>query len=156
MDAQTGATEKVETDPLGKVDLSGVTISDVSHEVIATSYNDDRVRIYWKDKDFEKDYDLIKKKLGDREISFNSSTADETRFIVSTYSDTDPGTVWLFDRKSRDLSTLYQVRENLDRKALSPIGGTSASPNIRHSPRRRSRASAPTSRCCASRASVWP
>ncbi len=121
MDAQTGATEKVESDPLGKVDLNGVNISDLSHEVIATSYNDDRVRVYWKDKDFEKDYNLIKKKLGDREISFNSSTADETKFVVATFSDTDPGTVWLFDRKSKDLSTLYQVRQNLDRKALSPM-----------------------------------
>lgn len=121
MDAQTGATEKVESDPLGKVDLNGVNFSDISREIIATSYNDDRERIYWKDKNFENDYNFIKKKLGDREISFNSSTADETKFIVATFSDTDPGTVWLFDRKTKNLSTLYQVRQNLDRTALSPM-----------------------------------
>jgi dipeptidyl aminopeptidase/acylaminoacyl peptidase len=121
LDVATGKAEKVESDPLGKVDLDGVNFSDVSHDIIATSYEDDRVRVYWKDKAFEKDYNKIKKQLGDREISFNSSTADEMKFIVATFSDVDPGTVWLFDRKTGDLSTLYQVREKLDRKALSPM-----------------------------------
>ncbi len=121
LDVATGKTEKVESDPLGKVDLGGVSFSDITHEMIATTYEDDRVRTYWKDKGYEKDYNNIKKRLGDREISFNSSTADEKKFIVATYSDVDPGTVWLYDRKSGNLSTLYQVREKLDRKALSPM-----------------------------------
>jgi hypothetical protein len=67
------------------------------------------------------DYDNIKKKLGDREISFNSATADESKFVVATYSDVDPGTVWLYDRKTKNLTTLYQAREKLDRNALSPM-----------------------------------
>lgn len=121
LDVATGKTEKVESDPLGKVDLGGANFSEVTHEMIATSYEDDRTRIYWKDKSYEKDYELIKKKLGEREISFNSATADESKFIVATYSDVDPGTVWLFDRKTKDLSTLYQVREKVDRKALAPM-----------------------------------
>ena len=121
LDVDTGKAEKVESDPLGKVDLDGVNFSEVTHEIIATTYEDDRVRIYWKNKDYQKDYEQIKKKLGDREISFNSSTADESKFIVATYSDVDPGTVWLFDRKTKNLSTLYQVREKLDRSALAPM-----------------------------------
>jgi dipeptidyl aminopeptidase/acylaminoacyl peptidase len=121
LDVDTGKAEKVESDPMSKVDLDGVNFSDITHEIIATTYEDDRVRIYWKDKSFQKDYELIKKKLGDREISFNSSTADETKFIVATFSDVDPGTVWLFDRKSKNLATLYQVREKLDRATLSPM-----------------------------------
>lgn len=121
LDVETGKTEKVESDPLGKVDLDNVSFSDVTHDIIFTSYNDDRVRTYWKDKAYQKDYEKIKKQLGDREISFNSSTADETKFIAATYSDTDPGTVWLYDRKTGNLSTLYQIREKLDRKALAPM-----------------------------------
>lgn len=120
-DPATGKEELVEQDPLGRVDFGNASFSNVTKELIATSYNDDRVRIYFKDKAFQKDYDLIKKRLGDREISFGSSTRDESKFIVSTFSDVDPGTVWIFDRKSKNLSTLYQVREKLDRKALSPM-----------------------------------
>ncbi len=121
MNVDTGAIEKVESDPLGKVDFGGANFSNVTHEIIATAYEDDRNRIYWKDKNFEKDYNFIKKRLGDREIAFGSSTKDETKFIVSTYSDTDPGTVWLYDRKSKDLSKLYQAREKLDRASLAPM-----------------------------------
>lgn len=121
LDVETGKTEKVESDPMNKVDLNNVNFSDVTNEIIATSYEDDRNRIYWKNKDFQKDYETIKKRLGDREISFNSATKDESKFIVATYSDVDPGTVWLYDRKSMNLTTLYQSREKLDRAALSPM-----------------------------------
>ena len=121
LDVDTGKLEKVESDPMAKVDFGGASFSDITHEMIATTYEDDRVRTYWKNKDYENDYNFIKKKLGDREIAFGSSTADETKFIVQTFSDVDPGTVWLFDRNTKNLSTLYHVREKLDRKALSPM-----------------------------------
>ena len=121
LDVDTGKAEKVESDPTNKVDLDNAIFSDVSNEIIATTYEDDRVRIYWKNKDYQSDYDNIKKKLGDREISFNSATADESKFVVATFSDVDPGTVWLYDRKTKNLTTLYQAREKLDRSALSPM-----------------------------------
>ncbi len=121
LDVATGKTEKVESDPSAKVDFGGANFSEVTHDIISTNYEDSRARIYWKNKDYENDYNVIKKKLGDREISFNSSTSDETKFVVATHSDTDPGTVWIYDRKSKGLTTLYQVREKLDRKALSPM-----------------------------------
>lgn len=121
LDADTGAYTKLEGDPLGKVDFGGISFSEIKKEPIGTIYVDDRVRIVWKDKAFQKDYEYIKKSLGDRDINFQSMTKDETKFVVVTSSDVDPGTVWLFDRKSRNLSTLYQVREKLDRKALSPM-----------------------------------
>jgi dipeptidyl aminopeptidase/acylaminoacyl peptidase len=121
LDLDTGATAKIEGDPLGKVDLGNVEFSGVTHDLIATTYEDDRVRIVWHDKNYQKDYDYLRSKLGDREVSFAGSTADETKFIVNTSSDTDPGTVWLYDRNSHNLSTLYKVRENLDRGSLSPM-----------------------------------
>ena len=121
MDAETGAVTKVESDPLGKVDFGGANFSDVTDELIATTYEDDRDRIYWKDKKFEKDYNYIKKSIGDRDLNFQSGTKDESKWIVVSSSDVDPGTVWLYDRKSRNLKTLYQVREKLDRNALSPM-----------------------------------
>ncbi|HEX8639508.1 MAG TPA: S9 family peptidase, partial [Pyrinomonadaceae bacterium] len=121
MDVETGKIEQVESDPLKKVDFDAASFSELTDELIATTYEDDRIRIYWKNKNYEKDYNYIKKQLGDREINFTSATRDESKFIVSTYSDIDPGTVWLFDRKTKNLSTLYQVREKLDRKALAPM-----------------------------------
>jgi len=120
-DLDTSKEDFVEEDSTKRVDFGGAIFSDLSDELIATTYTDDKTRVLWKDKDFEKDYEFIKKKLGDREISFGSRTKDETKFVVSTYSDVDPGTIWIFDRKSKSLTSLYQVREKLDRNALSPM-----------------------------------
>lgn len=120
-DPETGKEEFVEEDPNKRVDFGGAIFSDLTDELIGTTYTDDKTRVIWRDKSFASDYARLQKNLGDREISFGSSTRDETKFIVSTYSDVDPGTVWVFDRKTKNLSTLYQVREKLDRKALSPM-----------------------------------
>jgi dipeptidyl aminopeptidase/acylaminoacyl peptidase len=121
MDAETGAITKIEGDPLAKVDLGDVWFSNLTDELEATTYEDDRERIYFKDKKIEKIYNDIKKRVGDRDIGFQSTTADEQKFIIGTYSDVDPGTIWTYDVKTKNLSTLYQVREKLDRSALSPM-----------------------------------
>ncbi len=121
LDPESGKETLVEQDPMGRVDFGNASFSNVTKQLISTAYMDEKTRIYWKDKNFEKDYNFIKKKIGDREIAFGSSTKDESKFVVTTYSDLDPGTVWLFDRKTKNLSTLYTVRENLPRASLSPM-----------------------------------
>jgi dipeptidyl aminopeptidase/acylaminoacyl peptidase len=121
LDPETGKEQFVEQDPMKRVDFGNASFSGVTKQLIATAYQDEKTRIYWKDKSFEKDYNLIKKQVGDREIAFGSSTKDESKFIVSTYSDTDPGTVWLFDRRTKDLSKIYTVREKLPRASLAPM-----------------------------------
>jgi dipeptidyl aminopeptidase/acylaminoacyl peptidase len=120
-DPDTLKEEFVEQDPLKRVDFGGAAFSELTDELILTTYNDDKNRLYFKDKKFESDYNLIKKRLGEREISFGSSTKDEQIFIVLSFSDTDPGTVWLFNRKTKNLSTLYTVREKIPRDALAKM-----------------------------------
>ncbi len=121
MDVATGAIEKVEGDPMKRVDFGGAIFSNLSKEMIATAYEDDRERIYWKDKKFENEYKALQKKVGDAELAFQSSTKDEMKWIVVSSSDVDPGTVWMYDRKTKGISKLYKVREKLDRGALSPM-----------------------------------
>lgn len=120
-DPMTMKETPYESDPEKRVDVGNILFSSRTKEPIATTYADDKVRIYFKDKDYEKMYNTIKKRLGDREVSFGSSTRDEQKFIVSTYSDVDPGTIWVYDRKSGNLSTLYQVREKLPRASLAKM-----------------------------------
>lgn len=120
-DPATGKEELVEQDPKKRVDFGNAIFSEVTKELIATTYQDAKTEYYWKDKNFKADYDGLKKKLGNREIGFGSSTKDENLWIITSYSDTDPGTVWLYDRKTKNLSTLYQSREKLDRKDLAEM-----------------------------------
>ena len=120
-DPESGKEEVVESDPMSRVDLGGTAFSDVTDELIFTRYVDDRPRLYFKDKSFEADYKLLRQKLPSKEIGFNSSTADEKVWLVSAFSDTEPGEVYLFDRKTKQLTKQYRVRERLPREALAEM-----------------------------------
>lgn len=111
----------IEEDPIHRVDFDHAVFSDLNNALTGTVYIGEKATTYWKDRKFQSDYDLIKQRLGDREITFGSHTKDERKYIVSTFSDVDPGTVWLFDRDSKNLTTLYQSRASLPREALAQM-----------------------------------
>ncbi|MCX6935408.1 MAG: S9 family peptidase, partial [Verrucomicrobia bacterium] len=50
MDPKTGQLSKMESDPLGRVDLSRAAFSEATGELVGTVYFDDRKRNYWKDR----------------------------------------------------------------------------------------------------------
>jgi dipeptidyl aminopeptidase/acylaminoacyl peptidase len=120
-DPATGSEELVESDPLNRVDFSAATFSDVSDELVATVYFDDKLRIYFKDKDWETDYQLLQKRLPGKQIGISSRTKDERRFLVSASSDVEPGETYLFDRDSKELTLQYRVREKLPRQHLAEM-----------------------------------
>src|SRR5690242_1361874 len=115
----TGKEELVESDPLKHVDFGNASFSEVTDDLIATSYDDERVRIYWKDKNFEADYKNLQKQLPGKEINFGSSTKDEKLWIIAANADTDPGSTYLYDRTTKKLTLQYQAREKLNRAYLA-------------------------------------
>lgn len=113
LDPKTLKEEFVEADPRQRVDLGDVAFSDLRREIIYTSYEDDRNRLYWKDKDFEADYKRISEQLPGVEPYFARTTADERFWIIGSYSDVDPGTTYLFDRVTKKLTFQYRPRPNI-------------------------------------------
>src|ERR1044072_3301651 len=111
----TGKEEVVESDPMKRVDFGNASFSEVTDDLISTSYDDERERIYWKDKNFEADYKNLQKQLPGKEIGFGSSTKEHKLWIVYTNADTDPGSTYLFDRSTKKLTLQYQSREKLNR-----------------------------------------
>ncbi|MBW8878785.1 MAG: S9 family peptidase [Acidobacteria bacterium] len=120
-DPKAGSEEPVEADPMNRVDFGDAVFSDRTNDLIATVYVDDQVRIYWKDKGFETDYELLKQKLPGKEINFGSLTKDERLALVSATSDTEPGETYLFDRSSKQLTLQYRIREQLPRPQLAAM-----------------------------------
>ena len=120
-DPETGKTETVESDPLKRVDFGGAVFSEVTEELAQTNYTEDRVRRYFKDKSFETEFKWLSTKLAGKEISVNSRTRDEQLWLVTAYSDTEPGETYLFDRKAHTLALQYKVREKLPRTSLSSM-----------------------------------
>jgi dipeptidyl aminopeptidase/acylaminoacyl peptidase len=119
MDPATGTTTKIESDPENKVDLGGVQSSDIDQHIFFTSYQDDRQRLYFRDKDFEKEYHWLQTKLPGKEINFGARSKDENIWIVSATSDTEPGETYLWNRKDKSLALQYRIREELPRASLS-------------------------------------
>ncbi len=120
-DPVTKTEQLVESDPLNRVDFGSATFSDVTNELIATSYQDDRTRIYWKDKEWEKDYKLLQSKLPGKDLIPASSTNDERLWMIVASSDREPGERYLFDRNTKQLTRQYQVYDKLPREALAPV-----------------------------------
>ena len=106
---------------MNRVDLGTACFSEVSDELIYSTYDDDQPRTYFKDKAFEADYKLLQTQLPTREITFDSSTKDESVWMVTAWSDTQPGETYLFDRKTKKLTKQYRVRQKLPREALAEM-----------------------------------
>ncbi len=117
----TGKEELVESDPMNRVDFGSAAFSEVSDDLISTSYDDERQRFYWKDKSFEADYKLLQKQLPGRQIFFSGSTKDERLMLITANSDTEPGERYLFDRQTKKLTLQYRIREKLKREYLAPM-----------------------------------
>ncbi|HEV7745325.1 MAG TPA: alpha/beta fold hydrolase [Pyrinomonadaceae bacterium] len=120
-DPTNGKEELVEADPMNRVDFGNANFSEVTDDLIATSYDDDRERIYWKDKSFEADYKLLQKKLPGKEIGFGSGTKDERLYLITAGGDTEPGERYLFDRNTKKLVLQYRIREKLNRDYLASM-----------------------------------
>jgi dipeptidyl aminopeptidase/acylaminoacyl peptidase len=121
VDAQTGKQELVERDPQNRVDFGEAMFSEVSDQLIATVYEYDKRRIYWKDKSYEAGYKFLESQLPGSEINFNSHTRDERVWLISANSDIEPGQTYLFDRTSRKLTAQYKIYDKLPRAELAPM-----------------------------------
>ncbi len=120
-DPQTGKEELVESDPMKRVDFGGAIFSEKTDKLVATSYEDERERVYFRDKAWQADYEFLKSKLPGKEISPASMTADESLWLISASSDLEPGERWLFERATKKLTFQYRNYEKLPREALAPM-----------------------------------
>lgn len=119
-DLATGTTSLVEKDPENEVDISTAIFSDVSNELLATVYAGDKLRVYPKQAQFARQWEQMKKALPPGEFAFGSSTLDENVSLVGVSSDVDPGSRYLFDRRTGKAELLYHARPDLPSADLAP------------------------------------
>jgi dipeptidyl aminopeptidase/acylaminoacyl peptidase len=121
LDVETGKIEIIESDPLNRVDFGGAIFSNLSGEIIATYYEDDKLRFDYKDPQFAADYKFLQNRFAGKIIEFPSGTKDEKVWLAFVYSDMEPGEVYLFDRPSRKIKLQYRTRERLPRRHLAEL-----------------------------------
>ncbi len=120
-DPATGAEEPVDKDPLGRVDLGGAIFAEATDELVATAYEDERTRVYFRDPVWKADYERLKSKFPGKDINLVSSTADDQVWLISGSSDIEPGQVHLFDRRTKKLALQYAVRERIPREHMAEM-----------------------------------
>lgn len=119
LDPKTGETTLIETDPENEVDFEGAYFSKVTDELVLTTYTGDKTRYYFRDESFEEDFLLLRKKLEGSDVSLISATQDERLWIVYANSDVNPGSAYLFDRQTKELTFQYQPRPKLPSEHLA-------------------------------------
>jgi dipeptidyl aminopeptidase/acylaminoacyl peptidase len=120
-DLASGKTSLVEKDPKNEVDFGSAMFSDVTNELLATVYVGDRVRMYPRQKQFAADWQRATKALPAGDVSLVSQTADESIWVLTVSSDVDPGSRYLYVRKSGKSELLYRARPDLPSQNLAPM-----------------------------------
>lgn len=113
MNPETKAMEFVESDPGKKVDFGSLQIDRNTREIISTSYTDDKPKYYWRNDAWEANYKFLQEKFPGREIAFQSSTDDYSKFLIAVYGDRYASEAWYFDAKSKELIQQYTPRPEL-------------------------------------------
>lgn len=121
LDLETGETQTVATDPLKRAEPGPFLFSEETDQLAMASYQDDRVRRYFRDSRFESDFQWLQRRLAGKEIDVSSRSLDERWWLLNLSSDTEPGEVYLFDRKQRRLTFQYKVMEKLPRTELAAM-----------------------------------
>ena len=134
LDPATGATTAVESDPQQRVDFGGVILSVTDHRVLFTKYEDDGVRRYFTDHAFEAQLRWLEQQFPGKEVRLGARTTDESLWIVSAHSDTDPGDIYVWNPTAHTLALQYCVREELPRSSLSRADPRPSGPRTGHFP----------------------
>ena len=126
MDLDTQKITKIESDPKNRVDFGSLLVSDLTREIIYTSYTDDKTVYKWKDKTWEKNYKYLQSKFPGREVNFQSITKDEKKFLITTSGDKYVPEVYFFNSETKELLLQYVPRPALKKveeylAAMKPI-----------------------------------
>ena len=121
IDPRTGQLQKLESDPLGRVDISRAAFSEATDELVGTVYLDDRKRNYWRDEGFEKDFQHLRAQFPGQEVGLADMSGDDRKWIVLITADTDPGTFYFFNRDDRSLVKFGETRPDLPKDRLSSM-----------------------------------
>nr|MBA3987273.1 S9 family peptidase [Flavobacteriales bacterium] len=113
MNPKTKKKTKIESDPENRVDFGGLSMSRLNREIIFTSYTDDKTRMYFKNKEREANYNFLLEQFPGREVSYQSATRDEKKFLINVWGDKYASDSYFFDSETKELIHQYTPRPKL-------------------------------------------
>lgn len=104
------------------VDVAGLIRIGRQRRVVGVSYVTDRRETHFFDPELKTLRVALAKAIPQRPlIQFIDSSADESKLLLWTGSDVDPGEYMLFDKKTRHLASMLRARPPLDGMTLAPV-----------------------------------
>ena len=104
------------------VDIDGVTRFGRGQKVIGYTFATDRREVVYFDREFAGLSNSLGKAIPNLPIiSFPDASSDGTKLLIFAGSDTNPGSYYFLDRKTKEMSPLFDVRPALAKRTLSPV-----------------------------------
>ncbi len=98
----------------GDVDVDGLIRIGRQRRVVGASFATEKRSVEYFDPELAELASALSKALPNQPlVSIAGASADENRLIIIASSDTDPGTVYLYDKSARNLEQLLAMREFL-------------------------------------------
>lgn len=106
---------------IDKVDLDGVGYSHLRKVLTAAVYQTDKPKYHFFDDISKERYARVSGKLPGYEISLQSGTRDESKFIVAAYNDRTPGSRYIYDAAANTLDKLADINPALPEHDMAPM-----------------------------------
>ncbi|WP_281323502.1 S9 family peptidase [Flavobacterium aestivum] len=113
LEIENNKLTKIESDPNNKVDFGSLSMDENTREIIYTSYTDDKTQYYWKNKEWETNYNYLKSKFPGREVDFQSATKNYKKFLIAVSGDKYASEAYFFNTETKELILQYVPRPEL-------------------------------------------
>lgn len=104
-----------------EVDVSNLMYSRKRKVLTAISYYTDKSHRHFMDAETEQMVTRLQQDLGEYEISISSTTRDETKFIVRTYSDRSMGAYYIYDKNTDKIEKIVDVANWIDESEMAEM-----------------------------------
>jgi dipeptidyl aminopeptidase/acylaminoacyl peptidase len=101
-------------------DLDGAGYSRLRQVLTVAVYQKDKLQYHFFDDESAQRYARISEKLPGYDISLQSGTRDERKFIVAAYNDRTPGSRYIYDADSDTLDKLADINPALSESDMAP------------------------------------
>ncbi|UYO92125.1 alpha/beta hydrolase family protein [Pollutimonas sp. M17] len=102
-------------------DLDGAAYSRLRKVLAVAAYQTDKPQYHFFDEISAQRYARVSAKLPGYDISFQSGTRDESKFIVAAYNDRSPGSRHIYDAESDTLDKLADINPVLAEADMAPV-----------------------------------
>lgn len=104
-----------------RYDVGGIAISNVTEKPIYIGYYGDKPEKVWLDSELEQVYASIEASFPNDEVRIGGWTENEDKAIITTWSDTNPGEMYFYDRNKGSIAFIAKSRPWIDKNKMSPM-----------------------------------